>query len=257
MAEGVLVIKIGGSTIGQHDTSLEDIVELRRSGARPVLVHGGGRNVTEWVERLGSTAKFVRGLRVTDDQTMQIVTAVLAGLVNKGLVASFRQLGARAVGLSGADDCLLEGSIAEPLLGNVGKVTTVNCELVETLLAQGYIPVVATIGLEPHSGRLLNINADIAAGALATAMKAKSLLFLSDVPGVLDNGGSIIPKMNGEQVRQAISSGIASGGMIPKLQACLQAAEAGVGNLIIINGRQPHALLETLSGRLSGTSIVA
>lgn len=246
----MLVVKIGGSTLGSHDTTLDDVVELQRRGTPPVVVHGGGALITDWLKIHGIPSQFVRGLRVTDADGLKIVTAVLSGLVNKDLVAAIAARGGRAVGISGTDGNLLVG---EPLpeLGFVGAITQVDLSAVQALLDAGFIPVISPVGIGFGSGDqqgeafLLNINADTAAGAVAAALPAEQLVFMTDVQGVLDGQGRLIGRLTAAEAGALIASGTASGGMIPKLEACLQAAAAGT-DARIIDGREPHALLTLL-----------
>lgn len=242
-----IVIKIGGSTLGSHDTTLEDLVALQKEGKQVVVVHGGGALITDWLGKQGVASRFVRGLRVTDKPTLQVVTAVLAGLVNKELVAQIHALGGNAWGLSGADGCLIAGRVKDPELGFVGEIEKINLKPLKSVLREGYIPVIAPVALEPEKGTLLNINADTAAAEIAAALKAQKLIFLTDVPGVLDKSGKLIPRLSPPEARNLIASGVAGGGMIPKLEACL-AALRRVPQAQIIDGRIAHALLQETSG---------
>jgi len=256
---GPLVVKIGGSTLGAHDTTLDDLALLYRQGAIPVVVHGGGKVISQWMERTGSMPRFVRGLRVTDPATLEVVVAVLAGLVNKDLVAQLQARGARAVGVSGADGGLFQARVLDPELGRVGEVVRVDPTPILTLLSRGFLPVVAPVALALDAqgnldGGLLNLNGDTAAGHLARALCASRLVFLTDVEGVLDASRRLIPRLLPEQARAMVERGIATGGMIPKLQACLTALER-VPFTHIVDGRRPHALLECLAGRPLGTRI--
>lgn len=252
-----VVVKIGGSTLGAHDTTLEDLVSLQRQGAIPLVVHGGGAVVTDWLKRQGVQTHFVRGLRVTDEESLQVVTAVLAGLVNKVLVAGILTLGGRAVGLSGIDGAIIEGRIQNPDLGYVGEADKVNLEPIELLIAAGYIPVVSTIGFNPVAGEgpnTLNLNADTVAGELAAAWRADKLVFLTDVAGVQDGAGQVIRELSAGQATALIEGGTASGGMIPKLEACLRAASEGTESWIV-DGRSAHMLLSALSPDPVGTRV--
>ncbi len=248
------VVKIGGSTLGHTDTTLDDVASLQRRGLRPVVVHGGGQVISQWMERSGTVARFIRGLRVTDDATLEVVVAVLAGLVNKQLVATLQGLGCKAVGLSGADGELLQARVMDDEVGSVGEVTNVEAGVVEGVLAMGAVPVVAPVAIsEPAEGggprALLNVNGDSAAGALAAALGAERLVFLTDVEGVMDGSHRVIPRLLPEQERALIESGVAGGGMIPKLEACLSALPR-VEVARIVDGRQPHALVECLDSTL-------
>jgi acetylglutamate kinase len=253
-----VVVKIGGSTLGEHDTSLDDLAALWRGGLRPLLVHGGGTLVSSWLSRLGSSVRFHSGQRVTDAEALPVVTAVLAGLVNKELVAALQQRGVPALGLSGADGALLRARVFEPELGLVGEVTEVDVPLLRSLLAQGLLPVLAPIALEweggAASGRLLNVNADLAAGAVAAALGARLLVLLTDVPGVLDGHGRLKERLTAAEAARLMEAGVIGGGMLPKVEACLRARAAGVPALIA-DGRQPGALTAALAGQTVGTLV--
>ncbi len=253
-----IVVKIGGSTLGSGDTTLEDLVSLQRRGILPVVVHGGGNKVSEWLKRMGIEASFVRGLRVTDRETLNVVIAVLAGLVNKELVGQINSLGGKAMGLSGIDGGLLQGEIESPELGYVGRVTRVNIEPVRAVLDAGYIPVIAPGALRSPSADdpvfLLNVNADSAAGEIAAALEAERLIFLTDVPGVCQSSGQPIPELSPAEAREIMASGVITGGMIPKVEACFRAL-AAVSSAQIVDGRQPHALLAAIENQAIGTRI--
>lgn len=259
LQEQTIVVKIGGSTLGVHDTTLQDLVTLQQQGAIPVVVHGGGAVITEWLNRQGIPSRFVRGLRATDAVALQVVIAVLAGLVNKELVAEIQALGGRAVGISGIDGGLILGQVEDPELGYVGAVTGVSLAPLEALRTAGYIPVVSTLGYNPSAKAgeeplMLNVNADTVAGELAAALRADTLIFLTDVPGVQDRAGAVLPRLTAAQTRNLIESGTASGGMIPKLDACLRASNAGTASWIV-DGRVEHILLATLSKHPVGTEV--
>lgn len=254
-----VVVKIGGSTLGNHDTTLQDVVTLERAGRPPIVVHGGGAIITQWLEKQGVQTRFVRGLRVTDSQSLEVVTAVLAGLVNKDLVAGLLGLGGRAVGLSGIDGGIIEGRLRDPELGFVGDACSVNLGPIHALLTAGYTPVLSTLGYNPSAAggegpATLNLNADTVAGEVAAAMNADCLVFLTDVPGVQDKDGSLLPHLTADEASELIESGTASGGMIPKLQACVRAARAGTRSWIV-DGRVEHILLTALTGRPAGTIV--
>jgi acetylglutamate kinase len=219
-------------------------VWLRGLGARPVLIHGGGAEINEWLGRLGIPSRFERGLRVTDAQTLDVVRMVLTGKVNGELVCMLGQLGGRAVGLTGLDGALLRARVLAPTLGFVGVVTTVDPGLVDTLSAAGYIPVVAPLALG-EDGSILNVNADDAAADLARGLGAAKLLYLSDVPGILDASGALLSTLTDAQVRTLIADGTIYGGMIPKAEACLRALET-TGRVHIVDGREPHVLIREL-----------
>ncbi len=261
MAHGPVVVKIGGSTLGSGDTTLQDIAALQQQGVQMVVVHGGGNIISQWMERQGTVPRFVKGLRVTDAQSLEIVTAALTGLVNKGLVASLQSLGGKILGLSGVDGCMLESKIADPDLGYVGSITKVNTEIIFHALEGGYIPLIAPVGFHradgsEYAGSLLNINGDTAAGELAHSMGADQLVFLTDVDGVMDASGRVIRRLNERSSKMLLSSGVVKGGMIPKLQACLRAIER-VADARILDGRKPGALAECLNGGQAGTRVTS
>lgn len=255
--QDILVVKIGGSTLGSHDTTLDDLAELQRRGAACVVVHGGGALVSDWLKRLDVATRFENGLRVTDAGALKVVVAVLAGLVNKDLVASLAARGARAAGLSGADAGVLCARIGNPALGFVGEITEVDAEPLRQLLAGGVVPVIAPVALEwgdgGATGQLLNTNADTAAGAIAAALPARRLVFLTDVPGVKADG-AVLPSLPPERAAELVQSGVIEGGMIPKVGACLAAAAAG-SESVIVDGREEHALLRAAEGAAQGTVV--
>jgi len=258
-SDGTIVVKIGGSTLGSHDTTLHDLVTLQKQGVNSVVVHGGGKIISDWMAKQGVMPRFVRGLRVTDAPSLDIVVAVLTGLINKNLVASMVELGARSIGISGADDGMLRADIRDPELGLVGDVVDVNTDPIEAVLESGCIPIIAPVGVKMGedggaSPTLLNINADTAAGEIAAALGASRLVFLTDVQGVLDTTRRLIPRLTERQARGLISSNVAAGGMIPKLEACLTALHSG-GVSHIIDGREPSALIDVVSGATLGTRI--
>lgn len=236
-----VVIKLGGSAMEQKDDSLLDIVLLRYVGLLPVLVHGGGPEITAMSERLGIKAEFRHGLRVTDAPTMEVVKMVLTGKVNPDLVATLNRLGGQAVGMSGEDGPSIIAEPENPELGFVGRVTAVNPEPIEALLGRGYIPVIASVGLG-YDGNAYNINADTVAAEVAVALRASKLILLTDVEGVKDGGGRVISELTREQAEAMIGDGSASGGMIPKLKACVRALD-GASQAHVIDGRLAHAVL--------------
>jgi acetylglutamate kinase len=254
-----IVIKIGGSTLGQNDTTLEDLVTLQKRGISMVVIHGGGKIITEWLTKQGATTKFVQGERVTDKVGLEVATAVLCGVVNKQLVADLNLSGGCAVGISGADGSLLEGKIRNPEQGFVGQLVKVNVEIINTLLQAGYIPVISSLCLnsfnqEADSPSLLNVNADTAAGEIAVALGADALIFLTDIAGICDKSGRVMSKVSSKEAEDYITSGVASGGMIPKIRAGIRALSC-VLETRIIDGRQSHALLNELEKKHSGTTI--
>jgi acetylglutamate kinase len=245
----IVVAKIGGSTLGARDTTLLDVVALQRRGLRPVIVHGGGALISDWLSRHRVETRFERGLRVTDAATLEVVVAVLAGLVNKQLVAALAAAGGRAAGLSGADGGLLKAFRADESLGFVGEVADVDTRPLLDLLADGIVPVVAPIALEweeeSPTGQLLNVNADTAAGAVAAALKAGSLVFLTDVPGIRGEDGKTVEGLSSEAAEGLTRAGVIEGGMIPKVEACLKAAAAGCRS-VIADGRLEGALVAAI-----------
>lgn len=249
-----IVVKLGGSALGRHDTTIEDVVICQKLGIRVVLVHGGGTAISGWLKRIGKEPRFVKGLRVTDDETMDLVVMTLAGQVNKQLVAEIQRQGGRAIGLSGIDGGMLQARPLDPELGRVGEVHRVDLAPLVALSAAGYIPVVAPIALGDN-GLALNLNADTAAAELAATLHAEKAIFLTDVPGVLDAAGHLISELSAEQTKALIAEKVISGGMIPKVEACLRAL-AGVKRSHIIDGRVAHALIgELFTDRGVGTMI--
>lgn len=256
--KGPLVIKIGGSTLGSGDTTVMDLVALQKRGVSLVIVHGGGAMVTDWLKKLGVPTTFVHGLRVTDAETIRVVTAVLAGLANKELVAAVELAGGKAIGLSGIDAALLKAEITDMSLGLVGEVVSVDTAVLEMVLKSGYMAILAPISLNVKGAvgndMALNVNGDTAAGEIAAAMGAERLIFLTDVPGVCDKSGKLIPKLSASECEEIIASGVAKGGMEPKIRACIRALKS-VKVARIIDGRKPHALLNEVDGPGQGTTL--
>ncbi|MBD3176664.1 MAG: acetylglutamate kinase [Armatimonadia bacterium] len=258
-----VVVKFGGHAMTSEELSrqvMSDIVLMNTVGMRPVVVHGGGPQVSSMMSRLGVEARFVDGLRVTDDETLEVAEMVLAGTINKGIVGQIHEHGGRAVGLSGRDAGVI---VAEPAangeLGHVGEVREIRPGLLENLLDGGFVPVLCSISEGPH-GKALNVNADVAAGHVARALSPASLIVLTDVPGVLadpEDPDSRISQLTVSQARDMLQSGAAGKGMIPKLEACLEALH-GQGNRVhIIDGRIPHAvIMELLTDEGIGTLVV-
>ncbi len=255
----ITVIKIGGSTFGSGDTTVEDIVALQKKKHPLVVVHGGGNTVTDWLQRQGVATKFVRGERVTDLHSLAVATAVLAGLVNKETTAAINLYGGRAVGISGVDGSLIESSTKDKELGYVGSVEKVNISVLETLLKAGYIPVVSPISLyslnrageEPG---VINVNGDPIAGEIAVALGAKRLIYLTDTDGIQDKNGKTLSQITRAEAESLVASGVIAGGMIPKVEACLKALKTG-SLARIIDGRKPHALLDEFAKAQGGTTI--
>jgi len=256
---GTILVKIGGSTLGSHDTTLGDLVKLHRGGSQVVVVHGGAKVINEWMEKLGVRPRFVRGLRVTDSLSMDVVVAVLTGLVNKSIVGSILAMGGRAVGLSGADGGMLLAEVLDPALGLVGNVVEVNTDPIHALVREGFIPVVAPVAINAgtpgdDAGPLLNVNADTVAGELAAALGVDRLVITTDVEGVLDTSRRLIPRLTRRQASGLMRSNVIAGGMVPKIGGCLKALDR-VREAHIIDGRRPNALMDTLEGKLSGTRV--
>jgi acetylglutamate kinase len=243
-----VVVKFGGNAM--DDAQLfarfaEDVVLLSSTGVRPVVVHGGGPQISALMGRLGMVPEFRGGLRVTDAETMDIARMVLVGKINRDIVAGINVHGPLAVGLSGEDAGLIIATARDPDLGFVGDVTAVNPAIVERLLAEDLIPIISTIGSD-ETGQAYNINADTVAGALAAALGAEKVVYLTDVPGLLadvDDPTTLITRVTSEELQALVDDGTLSGGMIPKIAACIHAVLHGVGGAHILDGRVPHALL--------------
>ncbi|HEV2353501.1 MAG TPA: acetylglutamate kinase [Puia sp.] len=261
-----VVVKYGGSTRGgieELKNTLQDIVLMKFVGMRPVVVHGGGKDITRAMEKLGLPSKFVDGLRVTDLPAMKVVERVLGGKINKQLVSLIHQLGGRAVGLSGKDTAMLQASRIKSKsgkdIGFVGKVAKVNTAVLQSMDREKFIPVIAPMGLG-KDGHTYNVNADEAAGAIAGALRAEKLVFLTDVPGICkkkDDPKTLLSTIKSKQVPGLLKNGVISGGMIPKIEACLHALRSGVHKTHIIDGTLPHALLlEIFTPQGVGTEIV-
>ncbi len=256
-ASVITVVKLGGSTLGAHDTSLHDIASAHRDGRRIVVVHGGGATISAWLARVGIEAKFVRGLRVTEAASLEVVVAVLAGIVNTQLVAELSAFGAPAIGLTGADAGVLQAQRYDDALGFVGKIDRVNPAPIADLLGHGYLPVIAPIAIDTSglaSSQLLNTNADAAAGEIAAALGARRLVFLTDVDAVLDADKRPLAHLTPTEASAMIASGAAAGGMIPKLEAAASAAAGGCATHII-NGTAAGALARVFAGDEGGTTV--
>jgi acetylglutamate kinase len=250
-----IVIKIGGSTFGKGETVIEDIVALQKDGFNPVVFHGGGNEVTSWLKLMGIETKMVDGQRVTSGESLRVVVAVLAGLVNKDIVAQIQAQGGRAIGLSGVDGRLLEAEVKTPTHGLVGEVVKINIEPLEAIIEKGYIPVIAPPSYGIGADKVLNVNGDPAAGALAAALGTEKLIMLTDVTGVLDKDGQLMERLDRDKIQALIASGVIAGGMIPKVNACLRALE-GASAVQIIDGRAPHSVIDAVKGKTIGTLVV-
>jgi acetylglutamate kinase len=260
----VVVVKYGGNAItgGGDDLArfAQDVVLMRSVGMRPVVVHGGGPQIGDLMKRLGKVPEFRDGLRVTDAETLDIARMVLVGKVNRDLVSAINVHGPLAVGLSGEDAGLITATARSPELGFVGDVEDINIGIVERLLAQELIPVVATIGSDDQ-GQAYNINADTAAGALAEAVKAEKLVYLTDIEGLrrdVDDPASLISTVSVDELEKLLADGALVGGMLPKVESCVRAVRGGVHQAHILDGRLPHALLlEIFTPEGIGTMVTA
>ena len=258
-AGAVVVVKFGGNAMGDDEAMAEfarDIVLMKQVGLNPVVVHGGGPMINEMLDRLGIKSEFVRGKRVTDQRTVEVVEMVLTGLVNKRIVQAIMDEGGRAVGLSGKDDDLMVAEADDPELGFVGRPVEMNVQVLRDLYSAGIIPVVAPVATGMQSNETFNVNGDTAAGAIAGALKADRLLLLTDVPGVKDANGDVVTQLTPDQVRGMIADGTIAGGMIPKTETALDAIEKGVRAVVILDGRLPNAsLLELFTEHGAGSII--
>lgn len=260
----IVVIKYGGNAMENEQLKqnvMEDVVLLSEVGVKLVLVHGGGPDINQTLHMVGKESKFVNGLRYTDKETMDIVQMVLAGKTNKNLVNMISKLHAKAVGISGMDGHIIEAQkmVSENDLGYVGQIVKIHPELIFKLIDDGYIPVVASVGTDCQ-GNIYNVNADLAASAIAGALNAENMIFVSNVPGVLKNPedeDSIMTNIHISDVPKLEEDGIITGGMIPKVECCVNCVRQGVKKTVIIDGRVPHAcLIEMLSDEGIGSMIV-
>ncbi len=257
----VVVVKYGGNAmIDEHLKSqvMEDIVLLWLIGVKIVLVHGGGPEISDIMARLGKKPEFVDGLRVTDKETVDIVQMVLAGKVNKTLVTLLEAMGGKAMGISGMDGRLIEAKVKDERLGFVGEITKINIEPVVDLLEKNYIPVISTVGCDKE-GNTYNINGDTAAAHIAGALGAERLIMMTDIAGILrdkDDPSTLIPEITIEDADKLYAEGVISGGMIPKVDCCIEAIHEGVSKVIIMDGRVPHSILmELLTNEGAGTMV--
>ncbi|WP_386684203.1 acetylglutamate kinase [Loktanella sp. R86503] len=255
----VVVVKFGGNAMGDADAMAEfarDIVLMKQVGMNPVVVHGGGPMINEMLDKLGIKSNFIRGKRVTDQATVEVVEMVLTGLVNKRIVQAIMDEGGRAVGLSGKDDDLMVAEVDDPELGFVGRPVEMNVQVLRDLYGAGIIPVVAPVATGMDFLETFNVNGDTAAGAIAGALKADRLLLLTDVAGVKDANGEVLTQLNPAQIRDMIADGTIAGGMIPKVETALKAIEDGVRAVVILDGRLPNAsLLELFTEHGAGSII--
>ncbi len=258
-SDAVVVVKFGGNAMGDASAMAEfarDIVLMKQVGMNPVVVHGGGPMINEMLGKLGIESEFVRGKRVTDKATVEVVEMVLTGLVNKRIVQAIMDEGGRAVGLSGKDDDLMVAVPDDPELGFVGRPTEMNVQVLRDLYSAGIIPVVAPVATGMDANETFNVNGDTAAGALAGALKADRLLLLTDVAGVKDETGEVVTQLSPDQVRDLTDKGVISGGMIPKTETALKAIEEGVRAVVILDGRIPNACLIELFTEHGAGSII-
>lgn len=257
----IVVVKYGGNAMINEQLKqqvMEDIVLLWLIGVKIVLVHGGGPEINELMDKLGKVPEFVDGLRVTDKETVDIVQMVLAGKVNKTLVNLLEMKGGRAMGISGMDGRLIEAKTKSEKLGYVGEITHIHIRPVNDLLEKGYIPVISTIGCDKN-GNSYNINGDTAAAYIAGALGAERLIMMTDIAGILrdkDDPSTLIPEITIDDASQLYAEGVISGGMIPKVDCCIEALNKGVKNVIIMDGRVPHSILmELLTDEGAGTMV--
>jgi len=265
----IIVIKYGGNAMADSDlveSFCNDIVFLKQSGLKPVIVHGGGPQIGSMLERLGIKTKFESGMRITDEDTLEVVEMVLAGRINKNIASKINSSGGKAVGISGKDGSMIvaekltkqnssnESNIEKIIdLGYVGFPKKINNTIIETLIKDDFIPIIAPLGIGVD-GKTYNINADTAAGAIASSLKSKRLLILTDVEGVIDSNNNLLEEVNGKKIDEMIESGEVSGGMIPKLNTCLDSVNNGVDAAVIVDGRVKHAvLLELFTDHGAGT----
>lgn len=258
----IVVIKYGGNAMINEQLKqqvMEDITLLWLIGVKVVLVHGGGPEISETMKRLGKQAQFVNGLRVTDKETVDIVQMVLAGKVNKTLVNLLQMKGGHAVGVSGIDGGIIEAVMKDEALGYVGKITRIRPQPITDLLEKNYIPVVSTVASD-RQGNTYNINGDTAAAFIAGALNAERLIMMTDIAGILrdkDDPSTLIPALTVSEARKLFDEGVISGGMIPKVDCCIEAIEKGVRHVVIMDGRVPHSILmELLTDEGAGTMVM-
>ena len=258
----IIVVKYGGNAMVSEDLKhqvMEDIALLHMIGVHVVLLHGGGPEINASLKRIGKEPVFKDGLRVTDQETIDVVQMVLAGKVNKSLVNLLQSKGVNAVGLSGIDSHMIQATMKDPELGYVGRITGVNVQLIRDVMEDGYIPVISTLGADPE-GNIYNINADTAAAYIAGAIGAERLFMMTDIAGILrdkDDPSSLIPCLDIDEAVELFNQGVISGGMIPKVDCCIDAIHRGVHRVIIMDGRVSHSiLLEILTNEGAGTMVM-
>ena len=258
----IVVIKYGGNAMINEELKqqvMEDIALLWLIGVKVVLIHGGGPEISDTMKKFGKKSEFVNGLRVTDKETVDIVQMVLAGKVNKTLVNLLQMKGGHAVGLSGIDGGILEATMKDELLGYVGEITKIRTRPITDLLEKNYIPVISTIASD-RQGNTFNINGDTAAASIAGALKAECLIMMTDIAGLLrdkDDPSTLIPMVTVSEAKQLFEEGVISGGMIPKVDCCIEAIEKGVTHVVMMDGRVPHSILmELLTDEGAGTMVL-
>ena len=258
----IVVVKYGGNAMINEelrDSVMRDVVLMSLVGIKVVLVHGGGPEITSLLAKIGKETRFVDGLRVTDEETAQVVQMVLAGKINKNLVNLLQTRGGKAMGLSGVDGHMIQATKRDERLGFVGDITSINAQPILDVLEKGYIPVISTVGCD-EEGNIYNINADTAAARIAGELQAESLISMTDISGILrdkDDPSTLIGEITTDEAAKLIEEGIVAGGMIPKVECCVNAIEWGVQRVFIIDGRIPHAILmETLTDEGIGTMFV-
>jgi acetylglutamate kinase len=258
-----IVIKYGGAAMTQKELKVqfaEDVVLMKYVGMNPIIVHGGGPQISGMMKKLGKEPRFVKGVRVTDSETMEIVEMVLGGSLNKEIVTLINRQGGKGVGLTGKDGALIQAKKlngADEEMGQVGEVKEIDPQILKTLEWGRFIPVISPVGAD-EEGKSYNINADLVAGSVSAALSAEKLLILTDVPGIQDEKGKLLPTLSGKEVQRLIKKGVINKGMLPKVEAALSAVEKGVRKAHIIDGRVPHALLlEILTNEGIGTEITA
>lgn len=259
----IVVVKYGGNAmlnLELQNAVMRDIVLLSLIGVKVVLVHGGGPEISDMLKRVGKESRFINGLRHSDAETVEIVQMVLSGKVNKGLVSLLHKAGGKAVGMSGVDGGMIDAKILDPDLGFVGEITGVKTDIITDMLNNGYIPVISSVAGDKE-GNIYNINADTAASEIAAALKAEALITLTDIRGLLidkDDESTLIPVVPLEKVPELIESGVISGGMIPKVDCCINAVNKGVKRVFIIDGRVKHSIIvEMLTDEGIGTMFIA
>ncbi|MBQ2956699.1 MAG: acetylglutamate kinase [Clostridia bacterium] len=258
----IIVVKYGGNAMIDEELKqavMRDVALLSLIGIRVVLVHGGGPEISDMLKKIGKKSEFVNGLRVTDAETADIVQMVLAGKVNKSLVGLIESIGGKAIGLTGMDGSLIEAKMLDEQLGYVGEITHIEEQTILDILDKGYIPVVSTVGFDKE-GHVYNINADTAAARIAGKLHAECMISMTDIAGLLrdkDDPSSLIPVVQVSEAPQLVAEGIISGGMIPKVECCIEAIRRGVKKVFIIDGRVPHAILmEILTDEGIGTMFI-